>query len=65
MGVQAVFRAYQRRLRECGKPDPALPGLEKYDNNQTFFLAFANVSLPTVSHWNIDFQIEGYQLVGQ
>nr|XP_031826999.1 membrane metallo-endopeptidase-like 1 [Nomia melanderi] len=43
MGLQAVFRAYQRRLRECDKPDPALPGLEKYDNNQTFFLAFANL----------------------
>ncbi|XP_054014746.1 membrane metallo-endopeptidase-like 1 [Hylaeus anthracinus] len=43
MGLQAVFRAYQRRERECARPDPALPGLEKFSNEQTFFLSFANV----------------------
>ncbi|XP_076377892.1 uncharacterized protein LOC117219826 [Megalopta genalis] len=43
MGLEAVWRAYHRRLRQCNKPDPALPGLEKFDNNQTFFLSFANL----------------------
>lgn len=45
MGLQAVYRAYQRRQRECKKPDPALPGFENFDNDQIFFLSFANVSL--------------------
>lgn len=44
MGLQAVFRAYKRRERECGNPDPALPELEKFSNDQIFFLSFANVS---------------------
>ncbi|KOC67601.1 Neprilysin-1 [Habropoda laboriosa] len=43
MGLQAVFRAYKRRERECGKPDPALPGLEQFTNDQNFFLSFANL----------------------
>ncbi|KZC05312.1 Neprilysin-2, partial [Dufourea novaeangliae] len=43
MGLQAVFRAYQRRQRKCKVPDPLLPGLEKFTNNQLFFLSFANV----------------------
>ncbi|CAK9816371.1 Endothelin-converting enzyme 1 [Anthophora quadrimaculata] len=43
MGLQAVFRAYKRRERECGKPDPALPGLEHFTNDQSFFLSFANL----------------------
>ncbi|XP_076643584.1 uncharacterized protein LOC143353865 [Halictus rubicundus] len=43
MGLEAVFRAYHRRLRQCKSPDPALPGLEKFSNNQTFFLSFANL----------------------
>ncbi|XP_076623898.1 uncharacterized protein LOC143343172 [Colletes latitarsis] len=43
MGLQAVYRAYQRRERKCVQPDPALPGLEKFSNDQTFFLSFANL----------------------
>ncbi|XP_034190776.2 uncharacterized protein LOC117609047 [Osmia lignaria lignaria] len=43
MGLQAVFRAYKRRERECGNPDPALPELEKFSNDQIFFLSFANL----------------------
>ncbi|XP_076277818.1 uncharacterized protein LOC143207852 [Lasioglossum baleicum] len=43
MGMEAVFRAYHRRLRACKNPDPALPGLEKYNNNQTFFLSYASL----------------------
>lgn len=43
MGLQASFRAYQRRERECGKPDTVLPNLEEITNDQLFFLSFANV----------------------
>ncbi|XP_014470512.1 PREDICTED: membrane metallo-endopeptidase-like 1 [Dinoponera quadriceps] len=43
MGLQAVFRAYQRRERECGKPDAVLPGLEGFTNDQLFFLSFGNL----------------------
>lgn len=45
MGLQASFRAYQRRERECGKPDAILPGLEEVTNDQLYFLSFANVSI--------------------
>jgi len=45
MGLQAVFRAYRRRERECDKPDGALPGLEGFTNDQIFFLSFANVNI--------------------
>ncbi|TGZ57711.1 hypothetical protein DBV15_08331 [Temnothorax longispinosus] len=43
MGLEAAFRAYQRRQRECGKPDTVLPGLENLTNDQLFFLSFANL----------------------
>lgn len=43
MGLEAVWGAYHRRLRQCNRPDPLLPGLEKFSSNQTFFLAFANL----------------------
>ena len=45
MGLQTVFRAYKRRERVCKKEDPALPGLERFSNDQLFFLSSANVSL--------------------
>ncbi|XP_024884012.1 neprilysin-like isoform X1 [Temnothorax curvispinosus] len=43
MGLEAAFKAYQRRQRECGKPDTVLPGLEDLTNDQLFFLSFANL----------------------
>ncbi|KAL6445044.1 hypothetical protein ACFW04_002160 [Cataglyphis niger] len=43
MGLQASYRAYQRRERECGKPDTVLPGLEEITNDQLYFLSFANI----------------------
>ncbi|KAK9306217.1 hypothetical protein QLX08_002963 [Tetragonisca angustula] len=42
MALNSVFKAYKRRLRECEKPDVALPGLEHMSNEQLFFLSFAN-----------------------
>ncbi|XP_011689428.1 PREDICTED: neprilysin-like [Wasmannia auropunctata] len=43
MGIEAAFRAYQRRERECGKSDTVLPGLEDLTSDQLFFLSFANL----------------------
>ncbi|XP_011861287.1 PREDICTED: neprilysin-like [Vollenhovia emeryi] len=43
MGLQAAYKAYRRRERECGKQDTVLPGHEDLTNNQLFFLSFANL----------------------
>ncbi|XP_017766632.1 PREDICTED: membrane metallo-endopeptidase-like 1 [Eufriesea mexicana] len=43
MGLKTAFRAYKRRERIIGKPESALPGLEMFDNDQTFFLSSANL----------------------
>ncbi|XP_017889317.1 neprilysin-3-like [Ceratina calcarata] len=43
MGMQALFKAYQRRQRTCEIPDPMLPGLEHLSNEQLLFISFANV----------------------
>lgn len=51
MGLQAVFGAYQRQQRNCEVPDPMLPGLENFTNNQMFFLSSANV-------WCINYDME-------
>lgn len=52
MGLQASYRAYQRRERECGKPDTVLPDLEEVTNDQLFFLSFANVSIANSDYKN-------------
>ncbi|XP_012534425.1 endothelin-converting enzyme 1 [Monomorium pharaonis] len=44
MGLEATFRAYRRRERECGKPNIVLPGLEDFTSDQLFFLSFAFLS---------------------
>ncbi|XP_011689427.1 PREDICTED: neprilysin-1-like [Wasmannia auropunctata] len=43
MGLEAAFRAYQRRERQCGKPNTVLPDLEDVTNDQLYFLSFANL----------------------
>ena len=43
MALNSAFKAYKQRLRECGKSDVMLPGLEHLSNEQLFFLSFANV----------------------
>nr|XP_034190777.1 endothelin-converting enzyme homolog [Osmia lignaria] len=43
MGLQAAFRAYQRRQRICEEPDPMLPGLENFSNEQLLFISFGNL----------------------
>ncbi|KAK1127839.1 hypothetical protein K0M31_003330 [Melipona bicolor] len=49
MGLQTVFRAYKRRERVCKKEDPVLPGLERFSNDQLFFLSSANLWCETVT----------------
>ncbi|XP_012534427.1 endothelin-converting enzyme homolog [Monomorium pharaonis] len=43
MGLEAAFRAYRRRERECGNTNTVLPGHEQLSNDQLFFLSFANL----------------------
>ena len=40
-GLNAAFRAWKKR--ETVAPNPTLPGLEKWTNEQLFFMSFANV----------------------
>jgi predicted metalloendopeptidase len=42
-GLSESLRAY-RRFRERNGPEPQLPGLEAFSDEQLFFLSFANVS---------------------
>ncbi|KAL0099290.1 hypothetical protein PUN28_007817 [Cardiocondyla obscurior] len=43
MGLQAIFKAYERSEKEGSTPDTTLPGMEDFSNNQLFFLSFANL----------------------
>ncbi|KAG7206718.1 hypothetical protein KM043_000391 [Ampulex compressa] len=42
-GLQAAFHAYHRRERLNGKIADVLPGLERFSNDQIFFLSFSNL----------------------
>lgn len=42
-GLRESLRAY-RRFRERNGPEPTLPGLEAFSDEQLLFLSFANVS---------------------
>jgi len=53
MGLEAAFKAYKRRERECGKSDIVLPGHEDVTNDQLFFLSFATVSIMTDREFRI------------
>ncbi|XP_039303855.1 endothelin-converting enzyme 1 [Solenopsis invicta] len=50
MGLEATFRAYRRRERECENPGTVLPGLEDLTNDQLFFLSFAYLSCEAQSN---------------
>jgi len=45
-GVREGYRAYKNFLKRSmeGKEEPKLPGLQKYTNDQLFFISFAQVS---------------------
>ncbi|XP_011861285.1 PREDICTED: neprilysin-11-like [Vollenhovia emeryi] len=43
MGLQAIYKAYQRKEKESETPDATMPGMEDFTNDQLFFLSFANL----------------------
>ncbi|XP_020278507.1 neprilysin-like isoform X2 [Pseudomyrmex gracilis] len=49
MGLQAAYKAYQRRERECEGSNLVLPGLEELTNDQLFFLSSANLWCESVN----------------
>ncbi|XP_020278403.1 neprilysin-like [Pseudomyrmex gracilis] len=54
MGLEATYRAYLRRERECGKSDTVLPGLENVTHSQLFFLSFASVWCESIDESKVD-----------
>ncbi|XP_039304959.1 endothelin-converting enzyme 1 [Solenopsis invicta] len=54
MGLEAAFRAYERRERECGKKDTVLPGHEDITNDQLFFLSFANLFCEDITNRTLE-----------
>lgn len=44
MGLKEAYLAYQRYVDKHG-PEPKLPSMEKYTQEQLFFLGYANVSI--------------------
>ncbi|XP_046660728.1 neprilysin-2-like [Homalodisca vitripennis] len=42
-GFKIAYRAYKRRADRLPKPEPVLPNLEQYSNDQLFMLNMANV----------------------
>lgn len=44
VGLKEAYYAYQHYVDTHGQ-EPKLPGLEKYSQEQLFFLGFANVSI--------------------
>jgi len=43
-GIREALQAYRYYIQDRGSPEPRLPGLEKYNPEQLFFLAFAQVA---------------------
>ncbi|XP_039304960.1 membrane metallo-endopeptidase-like 1 [Solenopsis invicta] len=54
MGLEAAFRAYKRRERECEKMDTVLPGHEDITNDQLFFLSFANIFCEDITNRTLE-----------
>lgn len=42
-GLHEALLAYRRLVKRRGRPEPKLPGLEKFTGEQLFFLSYANV----------------------
>ena len=44
-GVREALRALKMLEEDQGKPEPGLPGLQNYSNDQLFFISFAQVHI--------------------
>lgn len=42
-GIKEAYKAYRKWVADRGSEEPRLPGMEDYDNNQLFFINFAQV----------------------
>lgn len=42
-GIKQAFQAYQNWKRRRGRPEPYLPGMKDFTNEQIFFLGFAQI----------------------
>jgi len=52
-GLKEAYYAYQRYVEIHGQ-EPRLPGLERYSQEQLFFLGYANVSTPLpIKYYNL------------
>lgn len=40
-GIKQAFRAYKKHLKKIGKEEPRIPGFERFDNEQMFFISYA------------------------
>uniref|UniRef100_A0A914RKS8 Peptidase M13 C-terminal domain-containing protein n=1 Tax=Parascaris equorum TaxID=6256 RepID=A0A914RKS8_PAREQ len=43
-GVKEAYRAYRKYVKQLGREEPRLPGLQHFSNDQIFFLSYAHVS---------------------
>lgn len=53
IGLDAAYRAYRQREKANGTPAQTLLGLERFNNDQLFFLSFANMWCETVKPENL------------
>ncbi|KAH7699419.1 Neprilysin, partial [Aphelenchoides avenae] len=48
-GLKEAYQAYREHVRKLGREEAPLPGLEKYTQDQIFFLAFARTYCTNIS----------------
>ncbi|XP_074114714.1 neprilysin-2-like isoform X2 [Cotesia typhae] len=65
IGVRVAYSLYQDYVKQNG-PDPVLPELALYSNNQLFWLSYASkwCSLPQVSNGNDKYLLSNLRVVG-
>ncbi|CAG9531412.1 unnamed protein product, partial [Cercopithifilaria johnstoni] len=42
-GIRQSFRAYRKYIEQIGHPEPRLPGMSNFTDDQIFFIRFAQV----------------------
>ena len=61
--VRESFRAYQNYIinKKDGKPEPKLPGLQKYTSEQMFFISFSQVYEKINTH-TLSYKVYSFEL---